>query len=397
MTPRTFSESQIKLMIFIMLGFYPLIGMGVDLITPSLPAMTVGLNVSSTLIKNVVTVYLLGYAVGNFLSGLLSDSWGRKNLLVLGFVIFTLASLLPIFTPHPAILLFARALQGVGLGAFAVLTRGLFSDVLSAERLMRIAPFLSLAWGIGPVIGPVIGGYLQFYFDWQACFYFYAGAGLLAVLITLTCIPETHFKRLPLNPQQIGRNFKEIVTHKVFMGSILIMGCVYPLLIVFNTLGPFLIQRTLGHSPVFFGHIALWMGLMFVLGTLFCRRLIKKIPPEGVLRSVLPLAFLLGILTLGAAYVWGQSLWVIVLPSLLMFFITGTLYPTAMGKGLSLFRHLAGSAGAMMNLVTILLVCAVSGLMSLVSAKSMLPLAGANLGLIVLAGLSYWALIHKQQ
>lgn len=391
------SEKRTNYIIFIILAFNPLLGMGVDLIAPSLPAIAEHLNVSTTLSKNLIAIYLLGYALGNFTTGVLSDAWGRKKLLLVNLAIFTLISLLPATIADAETLLLARFFQGVGLGAYAVVARSTLSDILPAERLMRLAPFFAMTWGICPIIGPMIGGYLQFYFDWQASFCFFSALGLLALIVLGFTVPETHFNRHPLNISQIGRNFKEILSHNVFVGSIFIMGFIYSMLIVFNTLGPFLIQQTLAHSPVFFGRIALCMGLVFLAGTFLCRHLIKRVSPERIFYMALPIYFLITLVTLILAYFFGKSLLVIIVPSLLMFFSAGILYPAGMGKGLSLFRHLAGSSSALMNLVNILIVSLASASMSLVSAKSMFPLACMYFLLITLAGICYWFLIHPKK
>src|SRR5262249_19537975 len=154
---------------------------------------------------------------------------------------------------------------------------------LSPIQLMRTATMIATMWGIGPVIGPLIGGYLQYYFNWQACFYFFAFYGFVGLVSAFFIIPETHRYRQKLNFVQIKSNFTNIITHRLFVGAVTLMGITYSLLIVFNTLGPFFIQNILGHSSVYFGKIALCMGLAFLSGTFICRYLIKRHQPEKIL------------------------------------------------------------------------------------------------------------------
>ena len=147
---------------------------------------------------------------------------------------------------------------------------------------MGAAILLSTMWGIGPIIGPIIGGYLQFYFNWQACFYFFAFMGFIGLLIMIFIIPETHFQRQALQLQQLKNNFSTIITHRIFLGTVMLMGVTYSLLIVFNTLGPFLIQTSLGYSSIFFGQVAFGMGLSFLLGTFLCKQLSKKLSAQNI-------------------------------------------------------------------------------------------------------------------
>jgi len=94
------SEHRRKLIIRTLLCLMPIVGMAVDLIAPSLPAIADSLNISSATTKNIITIYLLGYALGNFLTGFLTDALGRQNLIRIGLVGFIFASLLPIISPY---------------------------------------------------------------------------------------------------------------------------------------------------------------------------------------------------------------------------------------------------------------------------------------------------------
>lgn len=297
---------------------------------------------------------------------------------------------MPAIIANATLLLSARLLQGFAIGAIAVAARALLSDMLIPEKLIRIAPLMATMWGVGPVVGPVIGGYLQYYINWQAGFYFFAVYGVVCLIVITIFIPETHFNRQVLSFVQLARNFKTIITHRLFVGVIILMGTTYSVLIAFNTLGPFLIQTQLGHTPVYFGHVALSMGLMFLLGTFICRYWVKQYPPQKIMIVAIPIFLFIALLGLIAAYSEGKDMWVILLPSLLMFLGVGILYPASMGKGMSLFRHLAGSGAAIMNLVAVLITSLTAFLISLNSSASALFLAGIYLGLMLLSALIYW-------
>lgn len=107
----------------------------VDLISPALPAIADNLNVSIDLVKELISIYLLGYALGNFFTGFLTDAFGRKKLLLLGLIGFVLISLLPVIFPTISVLLLARLLQGLTIGMISVTVRATFSDILTPEKL----------------------------------------------------------------------------------------------------------------------------------------------------------------------------------------------------------------------------------------------------------------------
>lgn len=387
---------RVNRIVFTILALYPLVGMGIDLITPSLPAISRNLQVSNVVSKNLIAIYLVGYALGNFFIGFLSDALGRRKLMISGFFLFVIVSLLPIFLINPIILLWARFFQGFAIAAFVVVSRAVLSDVLTPTKLVRIATMVATMWGIGPVIGPVIGGYLQYYFNWQACFYFFALFGFIGLISVFFIVPETHFNRQKLNLNQTKNNLITILSHRVFIGIVTLMGLTYSLLIVFNTLGPFLIENELSRSPVYYGHLALVMGLVFLLGTMICRRLIKQYQPERILLFVIPFFFLIALLGVIIAYVDNRNIWMVIVPTFFMFLSCGIVYPVGMGKSLSLFRHLAGSSTAVMNLINILITSLVAFLMSFVNASSAIPLTWIYLGIMILSVLTYWFLVYKR-
>jgi len=393
----SFSERHIKFILMTILGLYPLVGMGIDLIAPSLPAISLDLNASNTFAKNLITFYMLGYMFGNFFIGFISDAIGRRKPMLLGYLVFTIVSVLPALFNKPYLLLIARFFQGFTLAAFAVSSRAVFSDILPKEKLISTATLIATMWGIGPIIGPMIGGYLQYYFNWQMCFYFFALMGFIGLLSIFFIIPETHFSRQALQYKQLKRNFITILTHRTFLGIVILMGIAYSLLIVFNTLGPFLIQTHLGYTAVYFGQVALFMGITFLAATFLCRRLLKQLYPEEILFYTIFIFTCVATISVFLALVFGNNVWIIIVPSLFMFFACGLIYPTAMGKGLSLFRHLAGSGSAVMNLISISITSLTAFIMSFIHAEKVIVIIIIYLCLMLLASLIYYLLVRPKK
>jgi MFS transporter, DHA1 family, multidrug resistance protein len=383
------SARRTDIIVFTILGLFPLIGMGVDLIAPSLPKIAHALHASNNFSKNLITIFLFGIIVGNFSIGVLSDSFGRRGILLTALSVFVMVSLLPTVDPRPLTLAISRFFQGVALAFYLALARAVLSDILSHERMMKVVPLTATMWGIGPIIGPYIGGYLQFYFSWQACFYFYASYAFLGLLIFFLVLPETHILRLPLNIKQLANNYKEIFSHHAFLGMIAIMGLSYSLLIVFNSFGPFFIQNTLGFSSLAFGKIALICGVVFLCGTLLSKYLLKIYEPKDLIKKSLFPGLLLALGTVAATYFFGNNIVTILISTFTVFFLSGLLYPAAMAAAMLLFRHLAASAGATMSLVNISITCTSSLIISFFSAASAMPLVCAYVILLTFSLVIY--------
>ena len=393
----TLSESKIQFIVWTLLFCNPLIGMAVDLVAPSLPAIAAGLHVLPSVAKGVISIYLLGYALGNFCTGFLTDALGRQKLLRLGLLGFVLASLAPVVFPSIQVLLIARFLQGVTIGAVAVIDRAVFSDILPPEKLVRMGPLLATMWGIGPIIGPMIGGYLQFYFGWKAGFIFFAIVSLILLIVIFIIVPETHFNRHPLRFKTMQKNLMEVLHHRIFLALIITMGLSYSLFIVFNTIGPFLIQTEFHYTPIFFGHLALCLGVVFLLSTILCRFLLKQFKTEQLFLVVINILMGLASLFVIAGYVFPHNVILIAVGTAFMFFGAGFVFPMSMGKGMSLFRHIAGTANAVMFLVNVLLTSLSSFLVSFVNIETAVPLMWVYFILVLVCTIIYWRVIHHEK
>lgn len=389
------SQKKRRQIVWTLLFLMPIVGMAVDLVAPSLPAIASSLQVSSNAAKNVISIYLLGYAFGNFVTGFLTDALGRQKLMRFALIAFVLISLIPLFLDHIEMLLLTRFLQGIALGAIAVLARATLSDILPSEELIRLGTLIGTMWGIGPVIGPVIGGYLQFYFGWKAGFCFFAIVSLLGLIATICIVPETHFNRHFLSIRTIKINIIEVCTHRLFMALVILMGLVYSLIIVFNTIAPFLIQKVFGYTSIFYGHLALSLGLVFLFSTFICRFLIKKYPISHIFFIIINGFIVIALLAVITSYFLEKSIFLTSLTSALMFFACGFIFPLSMGKGMSLFRHIAGTATALMYFINVLTTSLVGFMISFIHIESTIPLMWIYLILLLIAAFFYWSIIRK--
>ena len=185
---------------------------------------------------------------------------------------------------------------------------------------MHLMPINAALWGIGPVIGPVIGGYLQFYLGWQACYGFFAVYALLMWIGIYIFLPETIPVSLPFNIKQIKTNIQTILRSYHFVGVGLVMGVMYSAIVGFNVLAPFLLQDIFHKSAIAYGHIALSMGLLFLVGTFLCRTLLKRdVLPERIMLWVLGIMLMVCLVGLLLLHFYPMSLTITLLVSYLIF------------------------------------------------------------------------------
>jgi DHA1 family 2-module integral membrane pump EmrD-like MFS transporter len=240
---------------------------------------------------------------------------------------------------------------------------------------MHVFTYMSIAWGLAPIVAPVIGAHLQTWFGWQSCLVFlfvYA----LVMLGVLWRYRETLQQPVRLAPRTLLTNAGKVLASPVFQSCFLAQGLCYSILLVFNIIGPFMVQNTLHKQPTYFGYLALGIGMMYFLGGLSNRVHGPRLPTaEQRLRIGARAMAAASIAMLVLALTVGLRVWTLAIPVLAMGFCAGAMYPTLMAKGNSLFPHIAGLTSAILGCALLLVSSVMMGLAGFVSVQILTPLA----------------------
>ncbi len=154
----------------LMLGMFVAI-LSSTVVSTSLPIILADLGGSQSAYTWVVTSTLLALTVSTPIWGKLADLFNRKTLVQTGLVIYTTASVFAGLSQNTSQLIFFRVLQGIGVGAMTSLVQVILADLVSPRERGRYAGYLGAVFGVGTVIGPLIGGVLTDSIGWRACFY----------------------------------------------------------------------------------------------------------------------------------------------------------------------------------------------------------------------------------
>jgi DHA1 family 2-module integral membrane pump EmrD-like MFS transporter len=234
---------------------------------------------------------------------------------------------------------------------------------------------MSIAWGLAPIIAPVIGAHLQTLFGWKACLVF-----LLVYSLVMWALVwryrETLQTPVHLELRTLMTNTGKVLSSPVFQSCFLAQGLCYSILLVFNIVGPFMVQNTLHEPPTFFGYLALGIGMMYFLGGLSNRVHGPRLPgAEQRLRIGARLMAVASLAMVVLALAVGLRVWTLATPVLVMGFCAGAMYPTLMAKGNSLFPHIAGLTSAILGCALLMVSSAMMGLAGFVSVQVLTPLA----------------------
>jgi len=257
----------------------------------------------------------------------------------------------------------------------ALLAKAIITDAFKGRELMNAFTYMATAWGLAPIVAPVIGAHLQTWWGWRACLTFlllYSGV----MWALLWRYRETLAQPVRLDMRTLLKNSALVLRSPVFQSCFLAQGVCYSILLVFNIVGPFMIQNTLQLPPTYFGYLALAVGLMYFLGGLSNRLHHRSLPsPEQRLRIGSRVLAGASVLMLIGAMTVGLTPWTLALPVLVMGLMAGAMYPMLMAKGNSLFPHIAGLTSAILGFALLLVSAAMMALAGFVSVHTLTPLA----------------------
>lgn len=353
----------------------PLAGMGIDIYAPALPLIHQKLHVSEFYTGLTMTVYLLGYAVGLITMGPLTDSFGRVKVLRITLIGFIFVTGLILFATNITELLILRALQGIFVAGPGIIFKVLISDFYKEKELRKISNDSSIAWALGPVVAPFIGGVLSHHLGWQVCFAFLLLYAVILLILQQIFLTESNPKFIRFKLSVLLKNYSMVVSHKVFMMFVLALALCYGTFVIFNVSGPFIIQKYMGYSSVVYGNCALALGLSYLIGISINKILTQKIAINKIVYT--------GVITLGLAnssllatgLLEINNLVVIIACIVLSYFSIGLIFSNLLASCLLMFPNNAGTASAVMNASFVAGASALSVLSSIIPNSNQTPLS----------------------
>lgn len=289
--------------------------LSIDLYLPALPEMTHDLAAPASLIQMSLSACLLGLALGQLISGPLSDKYGRKKPLMVGFFVFGLVSLLIAMSNSVYLLILLRFIQGLAGASGQVLSRAIASDMFSGSLLTKFYSMLSAVNGIFPVISPVIGGFMIQFVSWKGIFILLAAIGFILVIALWLGVKET----LPVENRITGHPLESVVEmfgflkNSKFVRLILATGLVSGGLFSYISASSFVFQNFFHMSVQNFSLLYALNGIGIAIGSMIPGGLAARFPEITQARFVLATTVLTTILLTLSALFFNNLLVVIVL------------------------------------------------------------------------------------
>jgi MFS transporter, DHA1 family, multidrug resistance protein len=323
----------------------------IDMYLPALPKIADELSVSSSVAQLTLTGTLAGLALGQLIVGPLSDSLGRRRPLMVGIVLYMLASLLCLFAPNIAVLGVARGLQGMGAAAAMVVAIAVVGDLFAESVAATVISRLMLVLGVAPVVAPSLGAAVLLTASWHwvfAALVVMAGALLLlAVLALPETLPVSH--RRPLKLHSIGATYLELLGDVRFIILVLVGALGMSALFAYIAGASFVLQGRYGLDQQAFA-LVFGAGAVALIGaTQFNVVLLRRFSPQTIVLWALVAASLAGVIFVGLSVGHFGGLLGFVLPVWAILAPMGLVIPNAPAVALSRHPDAAGTAAALLG------------------------------------------------
>ncbi len=369
----------------------------IDTYLPAFAGIAADLQATPLQIQQTLSAYLFAFAFMSLFHGALSDSFGRRPVVLTGVAVFTLASVGCALSTDITHLIFFRALQGLATGAGIVVSRAVIRDMFPPADAQRVMSQVTLFFGVAPAIAPIIGGFLFVHAGWHAVFWFLAVIGVLLWVSNWFLLPETlHVsQRQALSVKHLMRGYWQLGTNPRFLLLALASGIPFNGMFLYVLSAPTFLGQHLQLAPTqfFWFFVCTISGIMG--GAWLSGRLAGRIAPERQVRIGLVIMLAVSVLNLGANLLFkahvSWSLFPIGLYSLGWAMMT----PVVTLMVLDLFPERRGMAASMQAFVGSASNGVVAGVVAPLVMHSTISLAFAAL-LLMMVGLIAWGVLQRR-
>ncbi|SHJ41719.1 MFS transporter, DHA1 family, bicyclomycin/chloramphenicol resistance protein [Arenibacter nanhaiticus] len=361
----------------IMASLMSIVALAIDAI---LPAMThIGLSVNSldpTVNQMLITMIFLGLGAGQLVFGPLSDSFGRKPIVYLGFSIFIIGSILCVVAPSFEWMIAGRVLQGIGLSAPRTISISMIRDSFKGDYMAKIMSFVTAFFILVPIVAPAMGKFFLDHYGWEAIFYVQLFFTLLVSLWFWKRQPETLKKEytIPFSKHVFIDGFKELFRHKETVAFTLVSGLITGAFMVYLSTAQqiFEIQYNLADDfPYIFAGLAISVGL----STLLNGTLVVRLGMRRLVYIALSLYCSTALIYIGMFWnAPNPSLGVLITFLALQFFTLGFLFGNLRAIAMEPIGHIAGIGAAITGFISTMMAIPIATYIGSFVQNSTLPL-----------------------
>lgn len=365
------------LLMFAVLAFE----MSTDIYLPSLPEMAQYFNVPDAAVQTTLSAYLLGFALLGLVAGPLSDSIGRRPVILGSMTVFAAGSIGCWFAPTMTGLIIARFSQGMGAGMTMVVSTAILKDIYDEKNFSRILSTMGMVIALSPMVAPIFGGKIADVWGWKSCFFIIALVASVIWIAIVICLRESLSPehRVDHRSRFSGRllleTYSRLLKHRNVLTFSLISALTYGGLWAWIVEAPFYMINVLEIKSVDYGYYAAVGPGAYIFGTFLNRRCVAFYGVEKMLACGLWLMIMGAALTLLTTIYWPRSLVALYIPFSIYAIGLAPVFANAVTKAVSVVPSQRGGASALLTTLEMGISAFCAFLVSFLSNGTLVPCA----------------------
>lgn len=371
-----------KLSIFMIICLIGFPQISETIYTPSLPDVARQLHISPFLAELTLGIYFIGFSLGVMLWGIIADQMGRRPALLWGLVVYILGCLGCMYSQTIELFFFFRILQAFGASAGSVVTMTVMRDLYSGQERVKIFSTIGAALALSPALGPVIGGYIDQFFSWQANFLVLIFIGIALLIRSFFSLSETKPVDMPkVDFASLYKLLVKMIQDKHIIASALLIGACNGILFSYYAEAPFIFIEYLLLTPGQYGLLGLVVAFATFAASITSRYLVRSYTAEyvifiGACLSLFGASIATGATLLGWVEPQNASLGVIAItvPLFILFFGVCLIIPNSLSIALRDYGYALGSAGSILGSIYYVMIALMTAAMSFFHNATVLPM-----------------------
>ncbi len=369
----------------------------IDTYIPAFSGIAQSLGATPVQMQQTLSAYLFGFAFMSLFHGAISDSLGRRPVVLWGLAAFTLASAGCALSQSIGQLVFFRAMQGLSTGAGIVVARAVVRDMFDPTQAQKVMSQITIYFGVAPAIAPIVGGWLFVHANWHSIFWFLTVVGVILWTANYKLLPETlHLThRQPFKVDNLMQGYWKLGRDPRFLLLALASG------VPFN--GMFLYVLS---APAFLGeHLALaptefyWFFVLTISGIMggawVSGRMAGKLAPKQQIKYGFVIMLLIALLNLGANLLFKADVSWALIPLAIFAFGWAMMVPVVTLLVLDLHPERRGMASSLQAFIASTANGVVAGVIAPLVMHSTVAMAAASLAMMCV-GLIAWLYVRHR-
>lgn len=369
----------------------------IDTYLPAFSGIAQSLGATPVEMQQTLSAYLFGFAFMSLFHGAISDSLGRRPVVLWGLAAFTLASVGCALSQSIGQLVFFRAMQGLTTGAGIVVARAVVRDMFDPTQAQKVMSQITIYFGVAPAIAPIIGGWLFVHAGWHSVFWFLTAVGVILWIANYKLLPETlHLShRQPFKARNLMQGYWQLGLDPRFLLLALASGVPFNGMFLYVLSAPAFLGESLGLAPTEF----FWFFVMTISGIMagawVSGRMAGRLEPQQQIKYGFIIMLLIAVVNLVANLLFKAHVawaifpiaifafgWAMMVPVVTLLVLD--LYPARRGMASSLQAFVGSSANGL-----------VAGVIAPLIMHSTVLMALASL-LMMCVGLFAWLVVRRR-